>query len=113
MPVRRWDIVAVSFPFVEGTEAKRRPALVLTDEAFADTYGHYLCAMITTARDGVRTGDIVVTDAPETGLPEYCVVRPARVTAIAPASISRRIGALTTKDRRAVSAFLKRVLPTW
>jgi mRNA-degrading endonuclease toxin of MazEF toxin-antitoxin module len=108
----RWDILAVNYPFVEGYESKRRPVLSLTDAPFFEAYGHYLCAMITTAKDGIRPGDIVVTESRETGLPEFCVIRPARISPIAPTSIVRRLGTLTVKDRRAVSGFLKRVLPT-
>jgi len=108
----RWDILAVNYPFVEGYESKRRPVVVLTDEGFAETYGHYLCAMITTAKDGVRLGDIPVTESSDTGLPEACVIRPARIAPIASSAIARRLGTLTVKDRRALSGFLKRILPT-
>src|ERR1700761_9518826 len=108
---KRWDVVAVAFPFVEGTEAKRRPALIVSsDRLFAD-HGVYWIAMITTAKSGIRRDDIPVTDIEYAGLPGACVIRAARLATVSDGQITRRIGEIRPKDRNAVTAIMIRYVP--
>jgi len=107
----RWDVVAVHFPFVEGTDAKRRPALIVSSERLHADHGLYWIAMITTAKSGRRADDIAVTNLSRAGLPAECVIRAARITAVGDGQIARRLGDLSPKDRNAVVALLKRYLP--
>jgi mRNA-degrading endonuclease toxin of MazEF toxin-antitoxin module len=51
---KKWDVIAVPFPFVEGTEAKRRPALIVSSDALHAPHRVYWAMMITTAKAGVR-----------------------------------------------------------
>ena len=111
MTYRRWDVVAVFYPFIEGTEAKKRPALIVSSEALHETHHVYWAAMITTAKAGVRPGDIAIADCREAGLPEDCVIRLSRVTTVSDVQISHRTGSVVPKDREAVVALLKRYLP--
>ncbi len=111
MTYRRWDVVAVHYPFIEGTEAKKRPALIVSSEALYEAHRVYWAAMITTAKAGVRPGDIAIADCRKAGLPEECVIRLSRVTTVSDAQISHRTGAVVPKDRNAVAALLKRYLP--
>ncbi len=111
MTYRRWDVVAVHYPFIEGTEAKKRPALIVSSEALYEAHRVYWAAMITTAKAGVRPGDIAIADCRKAGLPEDCVIRLSRVTTVSDAQISHRTGAVVPKDRNAVAALLKRYLP--
>src|SRR3712207_1977362 len=60
---RRWDVVAVDYPFIEGLESKRRPAVVVSMEALRAEAGVYWLMMITTAKAGIRPGDIPVREA--------------------------------------------------
>lgn len=89
MTFDRWDVVAVAFPFLEGTDAKRRPALVVSAERLRREQGVYWVAMITTAKSGRHADDVVVGDA----------------------QIARRLGDIAPKDRNAVSALLRRYAP--
>jgi mRNA interferase MazF len=107
----RWDIVAVHFPFIEGTDAKRRPALIVSSDRLHAEHGIYWIVMITTAKSGQRTNDIPITNRERAGLPEDCVIRVARITAMTGGQIARRLGDVTPKDRSAVSALLKRYAP--
>lgn len=111
MTYKRWDIVAVPYPYIEGDEAKRRPALIVSGDPLYATHGVYWVVMITTAKAGVRREDIPVTDHRKAGLPQDCVIRVPRLTTLSDAQISRRIGTITAKDRRAVGALLKKYLP--
>lgn len=111
MTYRRWDVVAVHYPFIEGTEAKRRPALIVSADALRAAHGVYWTVMVTTAKAGARPEDIAVSDARKVGLPEDCVIRVVRLTTLSDAQISHRVGSITAKDRNAVSALLKKYLP--
>ena len=111
MTCERWDVVAVHFPFIEGTDAKRRPALIVSSERLHSDHGIYWIVMITTAKSGQRLDDIAVTNLERAGLPEDCVIRVPRLTAVSDGQIARRLGDLTPKDRTAVTALLKRFAP--
>ena len=67
--------------------------------------------MITTAGTGTRIDDIPVTNCRMAGLPENCVIRVPRLTTLSDAQISHRTGAITAKDRNAVTALLRKFLP--
>jgi mRNA-degrading endonuclease toxin of MazEF toxin-antitoxin module len=107
---RRWDLISVPFPYVEGYEAKRRPALVISTDAFHNAHNACFAAMITTARhmQDVRKDDIAIAEWDKVGLPAPCVVRMARLSTFEAAPVIRRIGALAPVDRRAVAALIKR-----
>ena len=66
MTFRRWEVVSVPFPFVEGHVTKRRPALVVSTDAFHRAHRACFGAMITTARhmQDVRPDDIVIETLP-------------------------------------------------
>lgn len=92
MAYKRWDVV-------EGTDAKRRPALVISSERLHARHGVYWVAMITTAKSGARADDVAITDHTDAGLPEACVIRLARVATVSEDLIARRLGEIKTKDR--------------
>lgn len=108
---RRWDVVAVSYPFIEGDEAKRRPAVIVSGDDLNASHGVYWVAMITSAKSGQRPEDIAVTDRRKAGLPESCVIRASRLTTLSDLQVSYRLGSIAAKDRRAVTGLLKKYLP--
>lgn len=110
MTYKRWDVVAVPFPFVEGTETKKRPALIVSTDALHHNHRLYWAVMITTAKAGLRADDIRIANPGGTGLPADCVVRPSRLATLGDGQIDRRIGTLAAKERNAVAATLKRYL---
>lgn len=110
MTYKRWDVVAVAFPFLEGTDAKRRPALIISTDRLLKEQGLFWIAMITTAKSGHRRDDIAITDRERAGLPEDCVIRIARIATIGEAQIARRLGEITTKDRNAATGLLRRYI---
>ena len=111
MTYNRWDVVAVRFPFIEGTDAKRRPALIVSTDRLRTDHGLYWIAMITTAKTGHRPDDIAIMNIERAGLFEDCVIRVARMTTVSDGQIARRLGDIMPKDRTAVSALLKRYTP--
>ena len=111
MTYSRWDVVAVEFPFIEGTDAKRRPALIVSSDRLHREHGIFWVVMITTAKSGHRPNDISIANLERAGLSQDCVIRVSRITAIVDARIARKLGDITPKDRSAVSALLKQYAP--
>jgi len=109
---RRWDVLSVPFPFVEGHASKRRPALVVSTDAFHRAHRACFAAMITTARhmQDLRPDDIEIADLVGAGLPRPCVIRLARLATLERGDQIRRIGALHRRERPAVATLLQRWL---
>ena len=112
MTFRRWDVLSVPFPFVEGHASKRRPALVVSTDAFHRAHRACFAAMITTARhmQDLRPDDIEIADLVGAGLPRPCVIRLARLATLEWGDQIRRIGALHRRERPAVATLLQRWL---
>ena len=111
MTYRHWEVIAVHFPFIEGGEAKKRPAMIVSSDDLYATHNVVWAAMITTAKSGARRDDIAVTDRHAAGLPEHCVIRLSRLATLSDAQLSHRMGAITPQDRNAVAAVLGRFPP--
>jgi mRNA interferase MazF len=109
---RRLDIISVPFPFVESDATKRRPALVVSTDAFHRAHTACFGAMITTARhmQDVRPDDIAIADFAQTGLPRPCVIRRARLATFEWNDRIRRVGTLHHREQQAVEALLQRWL---
>lgn len=110
MTFRRWDVISVSFPYVDLDETKRRPALVVSTQALHRPHRTCFGAMITTARNlrDLRPDDIEITDLGSAGLPRPCVIRLARLATFEWNGGVRRIGTLAARERPPVAALLKR-----
>ena len=111
MTYNRWDVVAVVFPFLEGDQAKHRPALIVSTERLREKHDLYWVAMITTAKAGLREDDIPVSNHELAGLPESCVIRVSRLTTLSERQIVRRLGSIPPKQRNAVQALLRKYAP--
>ena len=108
MTFERWQVISVPFPFVEGHDSKRRPALVVSTDAFHRAHRACFGAMITTARhmQDLRPDDIPIRDLARAGLPRPCVVRVARVATFEWSEEIHPIGVLNPRDRQPVSRLL-------
>jgi mRNA interferase MazF len=107
----RWDVVVVAYPFLEGDQAKQRPALIVSSERLYQQHGLYWVAMITTAKAGLLEDDIPITDPQAAGLPDSCVIRVSRLTTLSDRQITRRRGTVPPRQRNAVQALLKKYMP--
>lgn len=101
-------MVVVPFPFVEGAGAKRRPALVVSEEAFAPS-GHIVLAMITTGGRRSWPGDVELVDYREAGLRRACIVR-LKLFTLDRRLILKAVGRLSAGDRARTAASLRRFL---
>jgi mRNA interferase MazF len=94
---RPFDVVAISVG--EGSEARRRPALVVSSPDFEKATGLVWIAMITAATHEKQYGDIIIGDQTSAGLPTPSVIRAAKLTTLAVGKIQRRLGTLDANDR--------------
>lgn len=95
-----WDVVVVPFPFTDSSEAKRRPAVVLSRKEFNRKAGHSLLAQITTAKKSAWPGDVDLNHR-EAGLSQPSLVR-MKLFTIDNRLILKRAGRLVQADRRNV-----------
>jgi mRNA interferase MazF len=103
-----WDVIVVPFPFSEIAGTKRRPALVISRSSFNEN-GHTVLAMITTRAHHPWPGDTELNDRRSAGLNLPCIVRLKAFT-LDNRLIIRKIGRLSSPDRRRVSAQFKKYL---
>ncbi len=102
MICEEWDIVAVPFPFVDKTAAKRRPALALSKKTFNQN-GHTVFAMITSSAHHPWPGDTEIVHREAAGLPVSCIVR-LKLFTLDNRLIIKRVGRLSDTDRDRVAA---------
>lgn len=100
------DIAIVPFPFTDIALSKPRPVLSLSARSSNESSGHTVFAMITTAARSHRPQDVEIRDAGPAGLRAGSLVR-AKLFTLDNRLISRVIGRISGRDRRAVRAVLK------
>ncbi len=102
-------VVVVPFPFVDRNVTRRRPALVVSTEAFQAGHSATVLAMITTARASGWPSDVELMDWREAGLRTACQVR-MKLFTLDRALVVGRIGALSAGDRQRVVAAMRATL---
>ena len=105
-----WDVVLVPFPYTERNYTKVRPALIVSTDTLSSKTGKYFLAMITSAQHTRVYGDVLISDLKLAGLPADSIVRPSKIATFEEASFVRRVGTLSVKDRKVVSAQLCELL---
>jgi mRNA interferase MazF len=68
---KRGDIVLVSFPFTDLSSSKRRPALVVSPDAFNETTSDLVLAAITSQISEDTSLTIVESDCVDGALPKH------------------------------------------
>lgn len=101
----------VPFPFTDSAATKRRPALVISTQAFNDRAAHVVLAMITSRENRGWPLDTDITDLARAGLSHASVVR-MKLFTLDERLILRKAGALGEADRRAVHRALRLMLPS-
>ena len=104
-----WTVVVAPFPFVDSTQAKPRPCLVLSNRQFDADHGHTLCAMITRPLGTSWPSDLPITDLTMAGLPAPSVIR-WKLFTLPNNVLKRAIGILGLTDRAAADQALSAIL---
>ena len=100
----QWDVVTVPFPFTDKPDAKRRPALVLSNTAFNKS-GHTVLAMITTKGHRPWLGDSEIEEYFSAGLNLQCQVR-LKIFTLNNRLLLKKIGRLSENDSKKVKKHL-------
>lgn len=99
----KFSVVVVPFPFTDQATSKRRPALVLSSQAFNLAVGHAVLAMITSAKNSNWLFDVSISDLGSAGLSSASIIR-MKLFTLDNSLIIRRAGILADCDQKAVIA---------
>lgn len=104
------DVVLVPFPFTDQTGSKRRPAAVVSSEAYHRA-GRDVVLVAVTSRGGAarRAIDVEVAGWREAGLIKPSAIKPVVFT-IERSLLIRRLGRLLSPDRRRLRSLLRKIL---
>lgn len=94
-----YSIGVVPFPFTDKDYTKKRPALVVSQEAYQVYTHHCILAMITSAKQSRWNNDILIQDIEATGLPGSSVIR-AKVFTLDERLILSELGVLSKKIKK-------------
>ncbi len=100
MIYKPFDVVVVPFPFTDSSRAKRRPALVLSENTnFGNKIEHSVLAMITSRKNAPWPLDCEITCKKQSGLSADSVVR-MKLFTLDNTFIIRNIGHLSKNNQK-------------
>lgn len=104
------DIVLVPFPFTDQSAAKRRPAVVISSQAYHRTRPDLIIRAVTSQRSPATTvGEVTVHDWQGAGLLKPSVIKPV-LTTIEPTLVLKKLGRLTPQDQTVLKEALAMIL---
>ena len=105
----RGDVVLVSCVFSDETGERRRPAVIVSSEAYHKSRQEAIIAAITSRTDRILAGDHLIKDWGEVGL-LFPSVATGIIRTIQQCVISRRLGIMSKADMEAINDNLRAVL---
>jgi mRNA interferase MazF len=106
MPFEFGDVVLVRFPFTNQTEAKQRPAVVVSNRSYNETRPDIVVMAITTNLD---PGEVLIADWQSAGLLRPSALKPLFAT-FEKSLIVRQFGTLNFDDRMALKKLINSVI---
>jgi len=105
------DVVLVPFPFTDQRATKKRPAVIVSSEAYNARGRDVILVAVTSRllRPADAVGEFLLAEWQAAGLPKPSLVKPV-LTTIEPRLIIRSLGRLTEADLAGVRAALRQVL---
>lgn len=104
------DVLLVPFPFTDQSTEKKRPAVVVSSEAYhRERPDLILMAVSSQVRLTAFVGEIIVQHWQEAGLRKPSVIKPVLPT-IEEGLVLKRLGRLTQEDRRTLLQALHLIL---
>jgi mRNA interferase MazF len=104
------DVVLVPFPFTDQTTTKKRPAVVVSSDAYhRDRPDVILMAVTSQVRPAAGVGEVAVQRWKEAGLLKPSVLKPLLAT-VEKGLLIRKLGRLEEQDRDALRRTLKSIL---
>jgi mRNA interferase MazF len=81
-PFKQGDVVRVPFPYTDRSTRQHRPALVVSTVGIGENSNLLWVAMITSAKNRARPGDLAIARYEEVGLPAPSIIRPCKIATI-------------------------------
>jgi len=105
------DLVLVPFPFTDQTGIKKRPAIVVSSEAYQSQRPDVVLMAVTSQilRPAGAVGEVLITEWQKAGLPKASLIKPV-LTTIEKRLILRTLGELQEADRTALRQALRMIL---
>ncbi len=104
------DIVLVPFPFTDQTASKRRPAVVVSSEAYhRERPDLILLAVTSQIRPSTTVGEVIIQHWQQAGLLKPSTIKPI-FTTVEKELILRKLGQLIVEDRQALRRALSIIL---
>ena len=110
MPLRFGDVIVVPFPFTDQTATKKRPAVVVSSEAYhRERPDLILMAITSQIRPAPTVGEAAILHWQAAGLLKPSVIKPL-LTTIEARLVLRQLGSLHADDLAALRQILNTVL---
>ena len=110
MPYKRGDVVLVPYPFVERDASKKRPAVIVSSNAYNTVCPDIIIALVTSRRSlPPRPGDHRLADWRAAGLIAPSTVR-SRLATLVSSRVIRLVGRLSHSDLAGVDRGLRLTL---
>lgn len=84
------DVIAVDFPFTDGSRLKRRPAMVVAATSRGDAVVSYITSQPQSGAVLLPSGAVETSGG---GIPRDSYVRPEKLYTVGPSAVVRRLGA--------------------
>jgi mRNA interferase MazF len=105
----RGDVVLVNFLFSEGAGAKRRPAVLVSSQAYQSGRREVIAAAVTSNTDRILDGDSLLNHWQAAGL-LFPSVATGVIRTIKQGMITRTLGSLSHRDMDAIDQRLRLIL---
>jgi len=105
----RGDVVLVSFVFSDETGERRRPAVIVSSEAYRQNRQEAIIMAITSRTDRILTGDHLIKDWREASL-LFPSVATGIIRTIKQDMLNRRLGTMSQADMEVIAANLRAAL---
>jgi mRNA interferase MazF len=109
-PFEFGDIVLVPFPFTDQSATKKRPAVVISSNAYNSERPDLIIMAVTSQfKPSTTIGEVIIQDWQAAGLLKPSVIKPV-ITTIEKPLIIKTLGRLKDNDRIALQENLKIIL---
>jgi mRNA interferase MazF len=105
----RGDVVLIRFIFADETGIKRRPAVILSSQAYHAGRGEVIIAAITSRTDRILIGDHLIADWQGAGL-LFPSVATSIIRTIKQDMVNQKLGSLSAEDTSGIDSKLKLAL---
>ena len=105
----RGDVVLVSFMFSEESGERRRPAVIVSSNAYHQSRQEAIILAITSRADRILVGDHLISNWQGAGL-LFPSVATGIIRTIKQGMIARKLGSMPTPDMQVIDSKLKMVL---